>query len=151
MEVRHYPWTSIIGDIILPNALDEKITCQPPKLSHKRTAFVIVHFLFHRHRLGQVTRKIYVKTFAHGEPVRYELQGNYIEEPLQAIDSLGNLDFLGFLCREFLVVGIADYNRSAASGNYCFALSVNRAELDEAIVTYLADKHSLTWRRCHHA
>lgn len=111
----------------------------------------LVQFSFHCHRLGQVTREIHVKTFAHGEPVRYELQGNHIEEPLKAIDSLGNLDFLGFLFREFLVVGIADYNGSAASGNDCFTLSVNHAGFDEAIATYLADKRSATSRRYYRA
>lgn len=152
IEIRHYPRLSIIGVFIIPNASHEQITCPPSTpFPQENPPSYLVQFLFHRHRLRQVARKIYVKTFAHGEPVRYELQGNHIEESLKAVDGLGNLDFLGFLCREFLVVGIADYNGSAASGNDCFALLVNRAGFDEATATNLADKHSATSRRYHRA
>lgn len=42
IEIRHYPWPSIIRVFIIPNASHEQITCQPSSLSHKQTAFVHV-------------------------------------------------------------------------------------------------------------
>jgi hypothetical protein len=68
-------------------------------------------------RLGQVTREVDVETLQNSQPVGDELQRDDVQDTLQAVDRLGDLDTLSIGGLELLVVGVADDNGLAASGN----------------------------------
>lgn len=68
-------------------------------------------------RLGQVTREVDIQSFKNCKPVRNELQGNHVQQTLEAIDSLGNFDLLSLRGLELVVSGVADDNRLATTGN----------------------------------
>jgi hypothetical protein len=82
------------------------------KLEHARP-----HPLLHRDGLCQVTREIDVQALSNCKPVGHQLERDHVQETLQAIDGLGDLNFLGLTSLEFLVVGIADNNGSASTSN----------------------------------
>ncbi len=69
------------------------------------------------HGFSQISWEINVEPFAHREPVGDELQGDHVQQTLQTIHRVRDFDLLGLLRREFLVVGIANDNGAATSGN----------------------------------
>lgn len=70
-------------------------------------------------RLGQVTREVNVKVLHHGQPVGNQLQGDDVQDTLQDVDRLGDLNRLGLAVVELLVIGVADDNGLAATGDNC--------------------------------
>lgn len=67
--------------------------------------------------LGQVPREIDVKTLSNGQPVSHELQRDDVEETLEEVVGVGDLDLVGLLARELLVVGVADDDGAALAGD----------------------------------
>lgn len=70
-------------------------------------------------RLGQVSREVNVETLKNGQPVGNQLQGNDVENALQAVNSLGDLDLESVRVLELLVTRVADDDGLAASSNDC--------------------------------
>ena len=75
--------------------------------------------LLHRHRLGEVARKVDIEAFHNGQPVRNQLQRDDVEDALQDVDRLGHLNLLGLARRKLLVTIVADDNGLPATGNDC--------------------------------
>ena len=73
--------------------------------------------LFDGDRLRKIAREVNVETFTNSQPVRDQLQGDDIEQALQAIDGLGKFDLFGLSGRELLVVVVADDNWPASTSN----------------------------------
>ena len=63
------------------------------------------------------TWEVDVEVLGNRHPIGHQLQGNDVEEPLQDIDSLGQLYLLAGLVSELLVVLIADDDGSSTTGN----------------------------------
>lgn len=75
--------------------------------------------LLDSHRLGQVPREIHIETFANSKPISDKLQRNDVEKTLQTINSFWYLDLLRLRAWEFWVIGIADDDRPATTGDDC--------------------------------
>lgn len=80
--------------------------------------------LLDSHRLGKVAGEVHVETFTHGKPVSDQLQGNDVEQTLEAVDSLGHFDLFRLRGGEFGVIVVADDNRTAATSNNCRRISL---------------------------
>lgn len=75
--------------------------------------------LLDSHRLRQIAGEVNVETLHDREPVSNQLQGDDVQEPLEDVDSLGDLNRLGLAAAELAVAGVADYNGLAtARDNY---------------------------------
>jgi hypothetical protein len=68
-------------------------------------------------RLGQVPREVDVQALSNGKPVGHELERDDVEQTLQEVVGVRDLDLVGLLARELLVVGVADDDGTALAGD----------------------------------
>jgi hypothetical protein len=68
-------------------------------------------------RLGQVPGEVDVEALSNGEPVGHELERDDVEQTLEELVGVRNLDFVGLLARELLVVLVADDDGTALASN----------------------------------
>ena len=77
----------------------------------------LLHRLLDGNRLGQVPGEVNVQALSNGKPVGHELERDDVEQTLQKVVGVGDLDLVGLLAGELLVVGVADDDGAALASN----------------------------------
>ena len=68
-------------------------------------------------RLGQVPGEVDVQALSNGEPVGHELERDDVEQTLEELVGVRNLDLVGLLAGELLVVLVADDDGATLAGD----------------------------------
>ncbi|RYC53571.1 hypothetical protein CHU98_g12638, partial [Xylaria longipes] len=69
--------------------------------------------------ISRISREVNVQTLHDGQPVRYQLERDDVQEALKTVDSSRDFYLLGLAGLELLISGIANHNGlTTTSSNY---------------------------------